>query len=130
MPPLDYKTEVFRLNPALANAAYALSRNTVLADSTEAQAARARYAYAPANQPPAVIQCDTLSGDTWWSGKQLGERARAWTRQLTDGKGVYCTTQQEGQRDLRGVQACRGSESRGSGARGGLEDGIGFRPAA
>jgi purine nucleoside permease len=95
MPPLDYKTEVFRLNPALANAAYALSRNTVLADSTEAQAARAKYAYAPANQPPAVIQCDTLSGDTWWSGRRLGERASPWTRQLTDGKGVYCTTQQE-----------------------------------
>jgi purine nucleoside permease len=95
MPPLDYKTEVFQLNPALADAAYALSRNTVLADSAEAQAARAKYAYAPANQPPTVIQCDTLSGDTWWSGKYLGERARAWTKQLTDGKGVYCTTQQE-----------------------------------
>jgi purine nucleoside permease len=95
MPPLDYKTEVFPLNPALADAAYSLSRNAVLADSPEAQAARAKFAYAPANQPPAVIQCDTLAGDTWWSGKYLGERARAWTRQLTDGKGVYCTTQQE-----------------------------------
>ena len=40
-------------------------------------------------------QCDTLAGDTWWSGKYIGERARAWTKLLTDGKGVYCTTQQE-----------------------------------
>ena len=94
-PPLDYKTEVFQLNPALADAAYALSKNAVLSDSAEAQAARAKFGYAPANQPPKVIQCDTLGGDTWWSGKYLGERARDWTKLLTDGKGVYCTTQQE-----------------------------------
>lgn len=94
-PPLDYKTEVFQLNPILADAAYALSRNVVLSDSEQAQAARAKYSYAPANRPPSVIQCDTLSGDTWWSGTRLGERARAWTKLLTDEKGVYCTTQQE-----------------------------------
>jgi purine nucleoside permease len=94
-PPLDYKTEVFALNPALADAAYALSRDTVLADSPLAQAARAKFSYAPANKPPKVIQCDTLAGDTWWSGKYIGERARAWTAQMTSGKGVYCTTQQE-----------------------------------
>lgn len=94
-PPLDYKTEVFQLNPALADVAYALSRNVALSDSAEAQAARAKFGYAPANQPPKVIQCDTLAGDTWWSGKYIGERARDWIKQLTDGKGVYCTTQQE-----------------------------------
>jgi purine nucleoside permease len=94
-PPLDYKTEVFQLNPDLADAAYALSKNVTLSDSPEAQAARAKFSYAPANQPPKVIQCDTLAGDTWWSGKYIGERARDWTKLLTDGKGVYCTTQQE-----------------------------------
>ena len=94
-PPLDYRTEVFQLNPQLADAAYALSRNVTLTDNAQAQAARARYGYAPADLPPTVIQCDTLAGDTWWSGTLLGERARDWTRILTDGKGVYCTTQQE-----------------------------------
>lgn len=94
-PPLDYRTEVFQLNPQLADAAFALSRNVTLTDSAQAQAARARYGYAPANLPPSVIQCDTLAGDTWWSGTLLGERARDWTKLLTDGKGVYCTTQQE-----------------------------------
>jgi purine nucleoside permease len=67
----------------------------VLSDSEQAQAARAKFSYAPANRPPTVIQCDTLSGDTWWSGTRLGERARDWTKMLTAGKGVYCTTQQE-----------------------------------
>ncbi len=42
-----------------------------------------------------MLQCVTLAGDTWWSGKYIGERARSWTKQLTDGKGTYCTTQQE-----------------------------------
>ncbi|MDH6146456.1 MULTISPECIES: purine-nucleoside phosphorylase [Paraburkholderia] len=94
-PPLDYRTEVFQLNPALSNAAFALSRNVTLTDDAQAQAARAKYNYAPANRPPTVIQCDTLAGDTWWSGTDLGERARQWTKILTDGKGTYCTTQQE-----------------------------------
>lgn len=94
-PPLDYHTEVFQLNEALLQKAYLLSRNVTLTDSPAAQAYRAKYSYAPANQPPAVIQCDTLAGDTWFSGESLGQRARDWTRLLTDGKGTYCTTQQE-----------------------------------
>jgi purine nucleoside permease len=94
-PPLDYRTEVFALNTSLADAAFAISRNVTLSDSDQAKVARAKFGYAPANQPPRVIQCDTLAGDTWWSGKYIGERARAWTRLLTDGRGVYCTTQQE-----------------------------------
>jgi purine nucleoside permease len=94
-PPLDYRTEVFQLNARLADAAFALSRNVALADSAQAQMARAKFNYAPANRPPTVIQCDTLTGDTWWSGTLLGERARDWTKIVTDGKGVYCTTQQE-----------------------------------
>ncbi|SAL20740.1 purine nucleoside permease [Caballeronia peredens] len=94
-PPLDYRTEVFALNATLADAAFAISRHVTLSDSDEARVARAKFGYAPANKPPRVIQCDTLAGDTWWSGKDIGERARAWTRLLTDGRGVYCTTQQE-----------------------------------
>ncbi|MEK6423002.1 MAG: purine nucleoside permease [Burkholderia gladioli] len=94
-PPLDYRSEVFELNPKLTAAAYALSRNVVLADNAQAQAARARFDTAPANRPPAVVQCDTSSGNTWFSGTKLGERARQWTKILTDGKGTYCMTAQE-----------------------------------
>lgn len=98
-PPLDYRTEVFRLNPKLADAAFALSRGVALADSAEAKTARARYAYAPAyapaNRAPTVIRCDSVSDDTWFSGTALGERATGFTRQLTGGQGRYCMTQQE-----------------------------------
>ncbi|MEO6920261.1 MAG: purine nucleoside permease [Collimonas sp.] len=94
-PPLDYRNEVFQLNAKLADAAYVLSRNVVLADSPQAQVARSKFNYAPANQPPSVVQCDIASGNTWWSGTRLGQRARDWTKILTDGKGVYCMTAQE-----------------------------------
>ena len=94
-PPLDYRTEVFRLNEPLLRVAYNLSRDKVLSDSDEARAARAHFPDAPANQPPSVVQCDTAAGDTWFSGTLLGQRATKWTQILTQGKGVYCTTQQE-----------------------------------
>ncbi len=94
-PPLDYRSEVFELNPKLTDAAYALSRNVTLADNAQAQAARAKFDSAPANRQPAVVRCDTSSGNTWFSGTKLGERARQWTKILTDGKGTYCMTAQE-----------------------------------
>jgi purine nucleoside permease len=93
-PSLDYRSEVFQLNEPLLDKALALSKDVRLSDSPAAQKARAAYP-APAGQPPRVIQCDTLSGDTWFSGTHLGERATAWTKLLTAGHGVYCTTQQE-----------------------------------
>lgn len=94
-PKFDYRTEAFQLDEALLQKALALTRHVVLDDSEQARAYRQRYRRAPANQPPKVIQCDTLGGDTWWHGHRLGQHARDWTRLLTDGRGVYCTTQQE-----------------------------------
>jgi purine nucleoside permease len=94
-PKLEYRTEVARLDEALLQTVLALTKDTPLHDSDKAQAYRKRYPKAPANQPPRVTQCDTLGGDTWWHGHRLGQHARDWTRLLTDGQGVYCTTQQE-----------------------------------
>ena len=95
VPKFEYHTEVYRLDEALLQRALTLSRSVALEDSDDVAAYRRHYSAPPATQPPAVIQCDTLSGDTWWTGKRLGEHARRWTRLLTDGKGVYCTTQEE-----------------------------------
>ncbi|CAB3750186.1 purine-nucleoside phosphorylase [Paraburkholderia solisilvae] len=94
-PALEYRTEVFELNHQLTDAALALSRDVDLADASQAQATRAKYDYAPANQPPKVVQCDTETSDIWWSGDGIGERARQWMKILTDGNGTFCTTQQE-----------------------------------
>lgn len=94
-PRLDYKTEVFALNPQLQAKAYALSRQVTLSESAGSAAWRAKYPCAPANQPPQVTCGDTASSGTWFSGTRLGERAQVWTRLLTDNQGTYCTTQQE-----------------------------------
>lgn len=94
-PKLEYHTEAAKLDEALLQKALALSRNVALADDAKAQAYRAKYRRAPASEPPRVIQCDTLGGDTWWHGHRLGEHARAWTKLLSDGQATYCTTQQE-----------------------------------
>ena len=94
-PKLEYGTEVFQLDETLLQRALALSRTAKLEDNDTAAAYRKQYAQVAAQAAPGVLQCDTLAGDTWWHGQRLGERASAWTRLLTDGKGTYCTTQQE-----------------------------------
>lgn len=94
-PRFDYRTEVFRLNTALVDRAYRLSQRVALSDSAGAKAYRAGFAAAPANQPPVVTRCDTVSGDTWYAGQTLGRRAEEWSALLTDGKARYCTSQQE-----------------------------------
>lgn len=94
-PKFEYRTEVAQLDEALLQRALALSKGVTLDDSDKARSYRAKYRRAPASAPPQVVQCDTLGGDTWWHGHRLGQHARDWTKLLTDGKGTYCTTQQE-----------------------------------
>jgi purine nucleoside permease len=110
VPKFDYRTEVFRLDEALLQQALALSRGAKLEDAADLQVYRRHYPEAAATRAPSVLQCDSLSGDTWWSGRRLGEHARHWTRLLTDGKGVYCTTQQEDNAVLNALT--RGSEAK------------------
>jgi len=93
-PQPDYGTELFQLSEPLLQRALALSKGVTLSDSPAAEKARAAYP-APANRPPSVLQCDTISSDTWVSGTRLGERSEAWTKLLTEDHGVQCTTQQE-----------------------------------
>lgn len=92
---LQYKTEIFELDKNLQEAAFIISSRVQLVDSDQAKKYRSQYTYAPANQPPQVAKCDTLTGDTWWSGTRLAQRAEVWTRFVSDGKAHYCTTQQE-----------------------------------
>jgi purine nucleoside permease len=109
VPKFDFHSEEFVLNEALLRQAMSLSKSAALEDSPDLREYRRHYLKAPANQPPSVIQCDTLSSDTWWSGNHLGEYARRWTRLLTDGKGVYCTSQEEDNATLNALT--RGAQS-------------------
>jgi len=95
VPKFSFHTEVFQLNEALLRKALAVTRSAVLEDAEDIQQYRSHYLEPAARRPPSVIQCDTLSTDTWWVGRQLGEHARTWTRLLTKGAGNYCTSQEE-----------------------------------
>jgi purine nucleoside permease len=95
MPKLSFHTELFRLNEALLQKALTVTKSAALEDNEDIQDYRRHYKEPAARRAPSVIQCDTLSTDTWWVGRHLGEHARTWTKLLTHGAGNYCTTQEE-----------------------------------
>lgn len=106
--PSNYQTQLYRLNKHLTAKAYELSKKVSLQDNPIAGTYRKKYPFPPANQPPRVTVCDTVSSDTWFSGTNLANRAEQWTRILTKGAGRYCTTQQEDNATLTALQ--RGAE--------------------
>lgn len=102
-------TEVYKLNEELTKKALSLTASVELADSELAKEYRAHYKTAPANAPPTVTICDTLSGDTWWYGSQLAEDMNRLTLLLTDGAGNPCTTQMEDNATLTALK--RGADA-------------------
>lgn len=90
-----YGTEAFELNEDLRDRAYYLASLVSLNDTDAAAAYRAKYTYAPGNQPPSVVKCDSGTSDNYWSGSVLGDAFTNYTLLLTNGSGVYCGTQQE-----------------------------------
>ncbi|KAJ7198271.1 purine nucleoside permease [Mycena pura] len=95
-----YGTEVFEMNEALRQLAFAAAKKAKLVDSPDAQQMRMQYAASPIFAPPnevgpSVVLCDTATSDTFWSGALLGEAFENTTKVFTNGAGVYCTTQQE-----------------------------------
>lgn len=102
-------TEVYQLNEALLQKAFAVTGNVELADSPDAKAYRATYKSAPGNAAPAVSICDTLSTDTYWHGSITAKSMGDWVSLLTDGKGNYCTTQMEDNASLTALR--RGADA-------------------
>jgi purine nucleoside permease len=79
---------VYDLNPSLVGWAYGLTKQTPLADSPELKASRARFTKDPiAQQPPKVIEGDSLGTDHFWHGAILNRWAEDWVRLYTRGKG-------------------------------------------
>ncbi|GCF10303.1 purine-nucleoside phosphorylase [Dictyobacter arantiisoli] len=87
-------TTAFHLNEQLTNLAMTVTSHLNLQDSATAVATRQKYP-GQANQHPFVTTCDTIAGDDYWAGQQLSAEAQSITSQLTNGKGTYCTTEQE-----------------------------------
>jgi len=72
-----------------------LVKDVKLNDTSDAAAFRGNYSFAPANQPPAIAQCDVATSDVWFSGTLLSEAMGNVTSVWTNGTGVYCTTAEE-----------------------------------
>ena len=103
-------TEVFQLNTALVDWAYALTKDLELADGETAQAYRANYpADLPAAAPPSVIRCDTLAASTYWHGELLGQWAEWWAAQWTGGEANYCMTEMEDSATLTALSRLAGA---------------------
>jgi len=90
-------TEVYQLNEALLQKALSLTSglNLGVNDRASTIAYRANYPNAPANQLPTVIQCDSVSIDTYWHGSILSQRANDWAKLLTNNASNYCLTDEE-----------------------------------
>jgi purine nucleoside permease len=106
---LRYGGEIQRLDEALLQAAWRLTRDAPLSDGEAAKGYRARYRTGAAAEAPQVTICDTVSSDTWWHGERLAAAMQAWARLITDGAADPCTTQQEDNATLTALR--RGAEA-------------------
>jgi purine nucleoside permease len=88
--------EMFELNPALQDWAYALTKDIALPDDPKiAEARKAFTGYPNAQKPPFVLKGDNLAAMTFWHGAKLTQWANDWTRFWTKGKGEFVTSAME-----------------------------------
>ena len=84
---------VYHLNPALVDWAFALTKDTPLPDTPVLAERRAPFNVndpaSPAHRAPFVLRGDNLSAATFWHGKLLNQWARDWVKYQTDGKATY-----------------------------------------
>jgi purine nucleoside permease len=90
------RSNLYPLNPKLADWAYNLTKDLNLVDDPAAAAFRADYIGFPnALKPPFVLQGDTFASDYYWHGKILNQFAEDWVRLFTQGKGRFVMTEME-----------------------------------
>jgi purine nucleoside permease len=88
--------EVFEINGALRDWAYALTKDLKPPDDADLKTERARYTgYPMAQRPPFVLKGDQLAAMTFWHGKMLNDWANDWTRYWTKGQGEFVTSGME-----------------------------------
>ena len=88
--------EMFRLNPALTEWAYQLTKDIELPDSESLAETRDRYTEHPnAQKPPFVLKGDNLAALTFWHGEILNDWANDWVDYWSDGEGEFVTSAME-----------------------------------
>lgn len=86
---------MFEVNTNLLARALDITKNVQLNDSSAAVAYRAKYDYAPANQPPTIKYGDGATSDVYYAGNLLAEAFGNITKLFTNGTGTYAHTAQE-----------------------------------
>jgi purine nucleoside permease len=103
-PAAERADHCYQIDPGLLQWAYALTKDTPLADTKALQEFRARYtAHPKARQPPSVLIGSNLASSTYWHGKLLNAWANGWVRYYTEGRGNYMTTAMEDAGTLRAL---------------------------
>ena len=88
--------EMYRLNPALTEWAYQLTRDVELPDDPSVEAERVLYTEHPeARGKPRVIKGDHIAALTFWHGALLNDWANRLVRYWTDGDGEMVTSAME-----------------------------------
>lgn len=88
--------EMFELNPALQDWAFALTKDLALPDDARiAEARKAFKGYPNAQKPPFVLKGDNLAAMTFWHGAKMTRWANDWTSFWTRGKGEFVTSAME-----------------------------------
>ncbi|KAF3920813.1 hypothetical protein ABW20_dc0109221 [Dactylellina cionopaga] len=104
-PTFIYGTEVYEVNAALRRRAATAAERVKhkFEDTDDAKRYRARYTQPAARKAPGVQECDTLTTNVFWSGAGIAEpMGRHYTR-MTNGTGVYCSTEGEDSGWLAGL---------------------------
>ncbi len=90
------KPMAWKLNPALVQWAYSLSKEIPLLDSAEAQAHRALYTGFPeAQKPPRVLLGESFASCRYWHGARMNKWAEDWTKLYAGEDSVMAMTNME-----------------------------------
>jgi purine nucleoside permease len=90
----DDGANAYALNPALADWAFAMTRDVKLPDDAALAMARGPYS-GPGAAPPFVLEGDGLMSARFWYGPHMTQWAERWTPYWTGGKGVFAMSAEE-----------------------------------
>jgi purine nucleoside permease len=94
--PTWHRSNLYPLNPALVQWAYAQTKDLNLGDDDKVKAFRAEFTGFPnAQRPPFVLIGDTFSSDYYWHGAIMNKFAEDWVRLWTKGQGRFAMTAME-----------------------------------
>ncbi len=88
-------TQAYQLDGKLVDAVYRNTKDVQLADDPALASVRAAYPVQAGHDKPFVAECDTATGDDFWSGATASAHTAYVVGLQSGGQGHYCTTQME-----------------------------------